>query len=309
MRIFYRFSISSSGGMLRFGPCCLFEWRFLSYFALDARSLESFGHGNEHNLPEEIGYSRSSCLCYVSSRSFVHVIDPVSPFLVPSLSSKEILNMHWPSLKKCWALVSDIIFEGLGSIEWLFSTWSFPRSRQSTLLSRIDSKFVLYQTRIQRRRQIEWSEIFLSFEKIRQFKNQKSTSKGLSRRTRSLRSTLPAEWITSKHRSFSFWIQENNEWICLLQLSPRREAKLFCRYRHNNHPYLMLRPVKEEQVLDKPAVYLFHDVVTDKDINEIKALALPRVCSWEGEKFEDRSLRKVRSKETVHRWMIEFSLL
>ncbi|CAF0845543.1 unnamed protein product [Adineta ricciae] len=31
------------------------------------------------------------------------------------------------------------------------------------------------------------------------------------------------------------------------RLSPQREAKLFCRYRHNNHPLLILRPVKEEQ--------------------------------------------------------------
>jgi len=61
-------------------------------------------------------------------------------------------------------------------------------------------------------------------------------------------------------------------------LDPRREAKLFCRYRHNNHPYLILRPVKEEQVLDEPAIFLFHDIVSDKDIAEIKALATPKVC-------------------------------
>lgn len=60
-------------------------------------------------------------------------------------------------------------------------------------------------------------------------------------------------------------------------MPPKREAKLFCRYRHNNHPYLILRPIKEEQVLDSPVVFLYHDVVTDKEIDEIKALAMPRV--------------------------------
>jgi hypothetical protein len=30
--------------------------------------------------------------------------------------------------------------------------------------------------------------------------------------------------------------------------------------------------------LDEPAIFLFHDVVSDKDIEEIKALASPRVC-------------------------------
>lgn len=62
------------------------------------------------------------------------------------------------------------------------------------------------------------------------------------------------------------------------QLPPKREAKLFCRYRHNNHPYLLLQPAKEEQVLDEPVVFLFHDILTDSDIAEIQSLALPRVC-------------------------------
>jgi hypothetical protein len=42
-----------------------------------------------------------------------------------------------------------------------------------------------------------------------------------------------------------------------------------------------LQPVKEEQVLDEPAIFLFHDVVSDNDIKEIKALAVPRVCIHE----------------------------
>ncbi|CAF3797737.1 unnamed protein product [Rotaria magnacalcarata] len=61
------------------------------------------------------------------------------------------------------------------------------------------------------------------------------------------------------------------------QLSKKRQATLFCRYRHNNHPYLILIPVKEEKVLDEPAVFLFHDVVSDSDIEKIKALAVPRL--------------------------------
>ncbi|CAF3169238.1 unnamed protein product [Rotaria socialis] len=61
------------------------------------------------------------------------------------------------------------------------------------------------------------------------------------------------------------------------QLSKKRQATLFCRYRHTNHPYLILRPVKEEKVLDEPAVFLFHDVVSDSDIEKIKALAVPRL--------------------------------
>ncbi|CAF4756549.1 unnamed protein product [Rotaria socialis] len=60
------------------------------------------------------------------------------------------------------------------------------------------------------------------------------------------------------------------------KLSHKHQAKLFCRYRHNNHPYLILRPVKEEQLFDEPTILLFHDVVSDTDIEKIKVLATPQ---------------------------------
>ncbi|CAF4241633.1 unnamed protein product [Rotaria sp. Silwood2] len=74
--------------------------------------------------------------------------------------------------------------------------------------------------------------------------------------------------------------QELYEKLCRqngAQLNPKHQAKLFCRYRHNNHPYLILKPIKEEQLLDQPAIYLFHDIMSDKHIEEIKSLALPRL--------------------------------
>ncbi|CAF3338903.1 unnamed protein product [Rotaria socialis] len=61
------------------------------------------------------------------------------------------------------------------------------------------------------------------------------------------------------------------------KLSHKHQAKLFCRYRHNNHPYLILRPVKEEQLFDEPTILLFHDVVSDTDIEKIKVLATPQL--------------------------------
>jgi hypothetical protein len=45
-----------------------------------------------------------------------------------------------------------------------------------------------------------------------------------------------------------------------------------------------LQPAKEEQILDEPAIFLFHDVLNNKDIEEIKRLAVPRVCINEREK-------------------------
>ncbi|CAF3528891.1 unnamed protein product [Adineta steineri] len=43
----------------------------------------------------------------------------------------------------------------------------------------------------------------------------------------------------------------------------KRQTKLFCRYCHNNHPSLILRLVKEEQLLGQPTIFLFHDLVSN----------------------------------------------
>lgn len=53
--------------------------------------------------------------------------------------------------------------------------------------------------------------------------------------------------------------------------------KMKCRYVHNKHPLLLLQPVKEETVFLDPWVVLYHDVVSDKEINDIKFLATPRL--------------------------------
>ncbi|CAF1269041.1 unnamed protein product [Rotaria magnacalcarata] len=77
------------------------------------------------------------------------------------------------------------------------------------------------------------------------------------------------------------------------KLSHKRQAKLFCRYRHNNHPYLILRPVKEEQLFDEPTILLFHDVVSDTDIEQIKVLATPQVNNEESNMATDTEPSKL----------------
>ncbi|CAL1301538.1 unnamed protein product [Larinioides sclopetarius] len=41
------------------------------------------------------------------------------------------------------------------------------------------------------------------------------------------------------------------------------------------HPYLLLQPVKEEQLWAEPKISLFYDVISDREINIMKSLALP----------------------------------
>ena len=49
-----------------------------------------------------------------------------------------------------------------------------------------------------------------------------------------------------------------------------------CRY-IRYHPLLTIAPIKEEQISDNPAIWLFHDVITDNQIETMKNLALPKL--------------------------------
>ncbi|PVD38058.1 hypothetical protein C0Q70_00668 [Pomacea canaliculata] len=55
------------------------------------------------------------------------------------------------------------------------------------------------------------------------------------------------------------------------------EHKLKCRYIHNNHPLLILSPVKLEEMHLDPWIVLIHDIISDSEINDIKILATPKL--------------------------------
>lgn len=60
------------------------------------------------------------------------------------------------------------------------------------------------------------------------------------------------------------------------KLSTRRKNTLKCRY-INYHPLIRIAPVKEEILYDDPMIWLYHDVITEKQIEVMKVLALPKV--------------------------------
>ena len=63
--------------------------------------------------------------------------------------------------------------------------------------------------------------------------------------------------------------------LCMQKI--RNAHKLKCRYVHNNHPLLVVGPIKEEELHLDPWIVMYHDVVTDSEIKDIKMLATPRV--------------------------------
>lgn len=61
-------------------------------------------------------------------------------------------------------------------------------------------------------------------------------------------------------------------------IKPIKDAhRLRCRYVSNNHPLLLLQPAKEEEVHLDPWIVVYHDIISDEEIRQIKRLATPRL--------------------------------
>ena len=57
----------------------------------------------------------------------------------------------------------------------------------------------------------------------------------------------------------------------------KRASKLKCHYVTNSHPFLLIGPVKQEEIFDRPAIWIYYDVVSESQIQLMKTLALPKV--------------------------------
>ena len=57
----------------------------------------------------------------------------------------------------------------------------------------------------------------------------------------------------------------------------RDRSKMTCRYFYGVHPFMKIAPVKEEEVFLEPRLVLYHDVITDNELDVVKKLATPRV--------------------------------
>ncbi|XP_046656304.1 prolyl 4-hydroxylase subunit alpha-1-like isoform X1 [Daphnia pulicaria] len=60
-------------------------------------------------------------------------------------------------------------------------------------------------------------------------------------------------------------------------MDPKIEARLRCRYVTNNVPYFFIQPIKMELASLKPRLVIYHNVVTDKEIETAKKLAQSRL--------------------------------
>lgn len=72
--------------------------------------------------------------------------------------------------------------------------------------------------------------------------------------------------------------------------APNILAQLKCRYESNNVAFLKIAPIKVEEANLDPNIVIFHDVIYDREIEEIKQMAKPLVSdnersSWTFECF------------------------
>lgn len=62
-----------------------------------------------------------------------------------------------------------------------------------------------------------------------------------------------------------------------LKLTPRRKAKLICKYHHGNKPNLLLSPAKIEVVFDRPRLVVIHDILNEAEIEDVLKTANGRL--------------------------------
>lgn len=88
----------------------------------------------------------------------------------------------------------------------------------------------------------------------------------------------PAEQIATSG-VYTSQERKNYEKLCRgeIERDPKLLAQLKCRYITNNSPYLKIAPFKVEEANLKPYIVIYHDVIYDQEIEEIKQMAKPRV--------------------------------
>jgi prolyl 4-hydroxylase len=63
--------------------------------------------------------------------------------------------------------------------------------------------------------------------------------------------------------------------LILLLQTPAQEKSLKCWYSHQDSPWLLLQPVKVEQLNQNPYIVMFHHLLTDRESDEVREMAAP----------------------------------
>lgn len=81
------------------------------------------------------------------------------------------------------------------------------------------------------------------------------------------------------------------------------DQELTCQYRTNNRPYLLLQPAKEEVMFPKPRIVVYHDVLSEHEMNVIKTLAQPRLRRATVQNYKSGELETANYRISKSAWL------
>ncbi|XP_057378430.1 prolyl 4-hydroxylase subunit alpha-1-like [Daphnia carinata] len=87
--------------------------------------------------------------------------------------------------------------------------------------------------------------------------------------TANLKLTKPSDQLPER---------ENYEKLCRGEklMDPKVEGRLRCRLVTNNVPFYYIQPIKMEEANHKPLIVIYHDVISDDEMETVKKMAQPR---------------------------------
>lgn len=88
-------------------------------------------------------------------------------------------------------------------------------------------------------------------------------------------------------------------------LSKQEQARLKCRYSVGKSPYLLIGPMKEEEVFLQPRIVLYHDFLSDREVETVKRLATPRFKRATVQNYKTGELETASYRISKTAWLKE----
>ncbi|XP_031337865.1 prolyl 4-hydroxylase subunit alpha-1 isoform X4 [Photinus pyralis] len=82
-------------------------------------------------------------------------------------------------------------------------------------------------------------------------------------------------------------------------------SKLKCYYTNNNNPFLLIAPFKVEEAYPNPKILIFHDVMSDSEIDTIKRMATPRFKRATVQNYKTGELETAQYRISKSAWLKE----
>ncbi|XP_074103649.1 prolyl 4-hydroxylase subunit alpha-1 [Cotesia typhae] len=102
--------------------------------------------------------------------------------------------------------------------------------------------------------------------------------------------------------------RERYEMLCRgeVPMSPQIQKDLKCRYVDRGIPFLKIAPFKEEEAYLDPRIVIYHDVISDAEIDTIKRLAQPRFKRATVQNYKTGELEIANYRISKSAWLQEY---